>query len=411
MTASRPSERVQALRLLREWVRSGAVPEESADWVEATALTRELVLTTLRNKGLLDGVIHHLSTRPPAAEFRPVLWLGLTQILLLDGIAGHAAVHETLEAAHRLKYPRAMVGYANGLLRNVQRTRGEVEGWIAGQPVWVRLSHPELLVRRWTEAFGAERAERICLWDQQRARTFARRTARGAGQAVPEGLEAVAGVPEMFVLPRGLSPASLPGFGEGHWYLQDPSTLLAPGLMEVTPGERVLDACAAPGGKTALLAEALGGGGAGLVALDTHPGRVERLRDNLDRLRLEDVAVRCGAMEAEAAGGFDAVLLDVPCSNTGVLQRRVDARWRFTRRSLQEVAAVQAELLDAGAVRVRPGGRMVYSTCSIEPEETTAQVRGWLEGHAGWRLDAEVLRLPGEAESDGAYAARLVHGG
>ncbi|MCC5844800.1 MAG: hypothetical protein JJU05_11160 [Verrucomicrobia bacterium] len=407
MTAPRPSERVHALRLLRGWVKTGQPPDEEADWFEATPLTRELVLTSLRNKGLLDAVIHHLSSRPPAAEFRPVLWIGLTQLLLLDGVAEHAAVHETLEAAHKAKFPKPMIGYANGLLRNVSRRRGEIETWIAQQPLPVRLSHPELLVRRWTEAFGAAEAERICAWNQRRAVTVARLTRRGGGRAVPEDLTPVEDADGFYVLPRGLSPTELPGFDDGHWYLQDASTALAPGLLGAKPGERILDACAAPGGKAALLAEALGGDGKGLTALDPNPARIGRLKENLERLLLDGVEILCKEMNGLETDSFDGVLLDVPCSNTGVLQRRVDARWRFSRRALSEVAELQTHLLDQGAALVKPGGRMVYSTCSIEPEETTQQVKSWLAARPEWRLEEEILRLPGEKNSDGAYAARL----
>lgn len=407
MTASRPSERVHALRLLRGWVKTGLPPEEDASWFEATPLTRELVLTSLRNKGLLDAVIHDLSTRPPAAEFRPVLWIGLTQLLLLDGIAEHAAVHETLEAAHKAKFPKPMIGYANGLLRNVQRRRGDLETWIAAQPLFVRLSHPDMLVRRWTEAFGEEQAERICEWNQQRAVTFARLTKRGRDQEIPAELTPVDGADSFYALPRGYLPTSLPGFAEGHWYLQDPSTALAPAMMKVKPGERILDACAAPGGKAAILAEALGENGAGLVALDPNPSRVDRLSENLQRLQHTEVSVRCGEMGNLAGEEFDGVLLDVPCSNTGVLQRRVDARWRFSKRSLNEVVALQTKLLDQGAQLVKPGGRLVYSTCSIEPEETTQQVKSWLATQPEWTLEDEILQLPGEKNCDGAYAARL----
>lgn len=397
-----------ALRLLGRWAKTGQPPDEDPDWFGATPLARELVLTALRNKGLLDAVIHHLSRRPPSAEFRPVLWIGLTQLLLLDGIADHAAVHETLEAAHKARFPKPVTGYANGLLRNVIRRRAELETWIAAQPLHIRLSHPECLVRRWSEAFGEQEAERICAWNQQRASTFAR------CRSVPPAaaLEAMGVMPAelsgFFLLPRGLLPTTLPGFAEGNWYIQDPATAIAPAMMRVRPGERFLDACAAPGGKTALLADALGNDGAGLTALDPNPARIERLRENLKRLRIPGVEVHCAEMAALSCEPFDGVLLDVPCSNTGVLQRRADARWRFTRRTLQEVATLQNDLLSQGARHVKPGGRLVYSTCSIEPEETTGQVRSWLETQNGWRLEEETLRLPGQQNTDGAYAARLV---
>lgn len=399
-----------ALRLLGRWIKTARSPDEDPDWYEATPLTRELVLTSLRNKSLLDAIIHHLSSRPPPLEFRPVLWIGLTQLLFLDGIADHAAVHETLEAAHKARFPKPLTGYANGLLRNVLRRRAELDTWIAAQPPHIRFSHPDLLFRRWRETFGPETAESICTWNQQRASTFARFRAGNLPECTG-GLDiAPTDFTGFFQLPRGMLPSSLPGFADGHWYIQDPSTAIAPAMMRARPGERLLDACAAPGGKTALLADTLKNGGAGLLALDPNPARLQRLRENLNRLRLSGVEAHCATMQDLRSEPFDGILLDVPCSNTGVLQRRVDARWRFSRRTLNEVTALQNELLDQATRHLKAGGRLVYSTCSIEPEETTQQVRAWLQTHTGWRLEEEILRLPGEQFTDGAYAARLLRG-
>lgn len=383
-------------------------PEEDEAWGQATPLTRELVLGCLRHKGRLDAWVGHCASRPPPAEFRPILWLGLLQLLVLDGIAEHAALHETVEAAKAARFPKALVGFANGLLRHAQRNREALLAWMAAQPLWVRSSHPEWMVRRWTAQWGEAAVEQICAWNQQRARTFVRRTPQGPADAAAE-LTPVAAHPGFFVLERGISPVKLEGFAEGGWYVQDPSTAIAPGLLAVQPGEAVLDACAAPGGKTALLAEALGDGGRGLVALEPQPGRFARLQENLQRLGLKGVEARCGELQAlQPVRAFDAVLLDVPCSNTGVLQRRPDARWRFTRKSLQESCALQQVLLDAGAGLVRPGGRLVYSTCSIEPEETGALVSAWLKQQPAWRLVESKLQLPGGAGCDGAYAALLI---
>jgi len=388
-----------------DWQRTGQPPEESDDWALATPLTRELVLTCLRHKGCLDAWIHKLSSRPPAAEFRPVLWLGLAQLFLLDGIAEHAALHETLEAAKAARFPKALIGFANGLLRNAQRQKESLLAWMESQPLQARRSHPELLVNRWISFWGEEKAGAVCAWNQDRARTFAR--LRFEVDPLPADLEPLSAHPGFHRLPRGLDPVRLTGFAEGAWYIQDPSTALAPALLAARPGERILDACAAPGGKSALIADALGDGGRGLMAIDPQPRRVERLRENLARLRLPSVETACANLEELDAGDFDAVLLDVPCSNTGVLQRRPDARWRFTRAALRDICAVQRSLLDQAAPRVKPGGRLVYSTCSIEPEETTAQVAAWLQDHPGWTLEEEKLLFPGEQHCDGAYAARL----
>lgn len=363
------------------------------------------MLSCIRHRGALDAWIHKLSSRPPAAEFRPILWLGLAQLFLLDGIAEHAALHETVEAAKAARFPKALVGFANGLLRNAQRQKDSLLAWMEAQPLHVRMSHPEFMTRRWSGFWGVEQAKILCAWNQQRSRTFAR--LRSDIAPLPPELEPVPGHPRFYRLPRGLDPVRLPGFLEGAWYVQDPSTTLAPALLDARPGERILDACAAPGGKTALIADALGNQGQGLTAIDPNPRRAGRLRDNLDRLRLGAVESGCAEIADQPDAAFDAVLLDVPCSNTGVLQRRPDARWRFTRNALRDIAALQASLLDQAAPKVKPGGRLVYSTCSIEPEETTEQIRQWLHENPDWALDEQKLLLPGQESCDGAYAARL----
>lgn len=400
-------ERMLALRLLRQWQQSGQPPEEDAEWNGCSALTRELVLGSLRHLGTLDAVADHLSRRPPDAVLRPPLWIGLLQLLLLDGIADHAAVHETVEAAKRTGLPRPLAGYLNGLLRNTARKRDEILAWIARQPPHVRHSHPKIMVDRWTRAHGAEATERICAWNQQRAHTWVRLTRRGREAGTPVEFEPHPRMAAYYRLPRGLSPVALPGFAEGHWYAQDPSTSLAPSLLDVKPGERVLDACAAPGGKTALLADALGGNGKGLLSIDPNPARYPRLRENLARLGLDGVQSRCVDMTSLAGERFDAILLDVPCSNTGVLQRRPDTRWRFDPRDLPPLTALQRELLEQAAALLAPGGRIVYSTCSIEPEETTAPTHALIREAEGWSLFGETLLLPGERECDGAYACGL----
>jgi 16S rRNA (cytosine967-C5)-methyltransferase len=401
-------ERVHALRLLRGWQQTGLPPEEDETWEQAVPLTRELVLGCLRHVGALDAVVGHLSRRPPDALVRPVLWTGLMQLLLLDGIADHAAVFETVEAAKRVGVPRPMLGYANGLLRNVVRNRDEIRAWISAQALDIRLSHPIELVDRWTRAFGAETAEKICAWNQERSHTWVRRTRLGAEAPVPAELAPHPRVEGFFQLPRGVSLVSLPGFAEGGWYAQDPSTSFAPALLDVQPGEKVLDACAAPGGKTSILADAMGEGGRGLVSLDPNPARFARLKDNLARLRLHAVDARCGDLSSLADERFDAILLDAPCSNTGVIQRRPDVRWRFDARQLRDLTALQRDLLDRAAGCAAPGGRVVYSTCSIEPEETTELVRNWIRDNPGWNLKTENLLIPGEKHCDGAYAALLV---
>jgi 16S rRNA (cytosine967-C5)-methyltransferase len=183
-------------------------------------------------------------------------------------------------------------------------------------------------------------------------------------------------------------------------------------MLDPQPGEAILDACAAPGGKTAMIAERLQGRGR-LVAVDAQESRCRRLEENLRRMRAGAVEVVCADMRdtlqhnAANATLFDRILLDVPCSNTGVLRRRPDARWRFAADKLTDLGRLQTALLDASARRLRPGGVLVYSTCSLEPEENSRGIAAWIATHAAFRLERDQLLFPPATGCDGAYAARL----
>ncbi|MGA0367927.1 MAG: RsmB/NOP family class I SAM-dependent RNA methyltransferase [Kiritimatiellia bacterium] len=410
-------ERDQAARLLKDWSLKGSLPYDSGDWQNCSGLTREMIWTCLRHKGALDAWIDHLSRKRPTPELIPFLWIGLCQILLLDGIAEHAAVHETLEAAKRAGIASPKIGFANALLRRTLREGPALREWMANQSAEIRFSHPEMLIRRWTDQFGAESTEKILTWNQERSCTYARLTRTGrelrSDLGLPSGSEPYLREGEktdFYKLPRGFSPSELPDFDQGAWYIQDPSTWMAPALLQCQPGERVLDACAAPGGKTLLLAEALEDQTEKLLACEPNPLRFERLQENLKRLHFEKVELRCTELSGFSAadqGGFDAILLDVPCSNTGVYQRRPDAKWNFRRKLLTGLMQLQYQILEQAAPLLKPGGRMVYSTCSIESEETTRQMQNWLGQHPEFRLDTEKLLLPGKEGCDGAYAALL----
>jgi 16S rRNA (cytosine967-C5)-methyltransferase len=408
------ADRDQALYLLNPWLVRGILPEESENWTSSSALTREMVYSCIRHRGSLDAWIDHLSNQPPSDRVRPLLWIGLCQILLLDGIADHAAVHETLEAGKRSGIPQGQIGFANALFRRTLRESEALIDWLDKQSLDKRYSHPMPLIQRWQKTFGKEETLRICAWNQQRSHTFARMTKIGKKIEVQNGLGEAFTVPEGFPdfvqLPRGCSPTSLPGFDQGAWYIQDPSTSLAPALLAVQPGERVLDACAAPGGKTALLAEALGDQTNQLLACDPNPKRLQRLKENMLRLRHSQVRIRQAEpadLATSHAEQFDAVLLDVPCSNTGVYQRRPDAKWSFRKKMLIGLVQLQYSLMSDAAKLVKTGGRIAYSTCSIEAEETTLQMERWLGQNPDWSLVESTLLLPGQRNCDGAFAALL----
>jgi 16S rRNA (cytosine967-C5)-methyltransferase len=211
--------------------------------------------------------------------------------------------------------------------------------------------------------------------------------------------------------------AGLASFQQGLFYVQDPSTLLAPKELDPRPGETVLDLCAAPGGKLSYLAQLMGNQGR-LVAYDTAPDRVKFILQNCARLGISCVSTLEPPGPGDPAAGplgglgaastrFDRILVDAPCSNTGVMRRRVDLRWRIRPEDIQRLRGVQADLLRQAAALLRPGGRLVYSTCSLEPEENQEVVAQFLGRHPGFTLEHERELLPFADAVDGTYLARL----
>ena len=201
----------------------------------------------------------------------------------------------------------------------------------------------------------------------------------------------------------------LPGFPDGFWSVQDESAMQAAILLQPQPGERILDMCAAPGGKTCHLAE-LSDDQAQITACDVSEERLQRIRYNARRLQLNSVTTILVARDGQdfPAGPFDAILVDVPCSNTGVLWRRPEARWRFHEHELLYLVPLQTRLLIQACERLRPGGRIVYSTCSVEPEENRGVVDAVLQAFPEFVLAQDQQFLPGQP-SDGAYQALIVN--
>jgi len=382
-----------------------------------------------------------------------ILELGAFQLLFLDRVPDYAAVNEAAEAARRAargkKSGDKAAGFANGVLRGVQRliARHDPDGLPAPDAVphpdggVVRLreavlpdpredraaflgaaySYPDWLVARWLDAFGDE-AEAVCRWSNRRPRLFARANPMfyltpgeyTGGAVIPPGEYTGGAVPG----PRpgcldvsDLDPARLESLlAEGSLTIQDPSAMLAVEALRPAPGEEVLDLCASPGTKTTQILEAMRGEGR-VVACDRNREKLEPLRQmaaargakNLTLCLVDDLG------RAAPAKGFDAALLDAPCSNTGVLARRVEARWRLRPDDLEELPRRQLELLALAGGFVRPGGRLVYSTCSLEVEENEGVVRAFLHTHPPWRLAASEQLLPA-AHHDGAFWALLKKG-
>lgn len=396
-----------AVSTLRAWSKGHAYAESlierHAQRQQLSAADRGLlnamVLGVLRNRRLLDHWIGTLRRGKLDHETRDILRVGLCQLLILN-LPDHAAVFETVEAGKR-----AVRGLINAVLRRAASQRQQLLDALPELPPAVAHSHPDWLYNRWKSLWGKAEAVALMEWNNQPAETFGRLI--GAPGSLPANMSELVGVPGFYRIDGAVPFGPL---AEGRLYIQDPATRHAVELLDPQPGEVVLDACAAPGGKAALIAEKLAGRGE-LVCTDSNEKRLPRLRENLERLHRAEVSVACHDWTQppppEMLGRFDAILLDVPCSNTGVLRRRVDARWRLQPEHIVELTKVQRAIVENALGCLKPGGRMVYSTCSIDPEENEQLVAAVLASHPHLRLARSLSVLPQRERTDGAYAALL----
>lgn len=413
-------------------------------------LATELAHGVVRRRRTLDAVIRGYSQRPDRGmpdALRQVLRLGVYQVLFLDRVPDFAAVSESVELCRR-KVPHA-TGFVNALLRSVARGAGEPATGAAvplepnvvplTDAAWRALDRPFLappgeqpgiflgeacslpdeLAGRWLRRFGGlPQAFAAAMQCNARPPLVARvNAARTSVAGLLERLrgEGVAAEPHAngrsVVLPPHTALTALPAFQEGLLTPQDATATDAAAALGVLPGQAVLDFCAAPGTKTTQIGEALGGQGR-LLAVDVSREKLALVEQGTARygIALETrLAEEVAALPPES---FDRVLVDAPCSNSGVFARRVEARWRFTTESLRRLAGDQRQILTLAAMFAARGGRIVYSTCSVEPEENGEVVRGFVKANRRWRLLEERLTLPSghvppTEYRDGGYWALL----
>jgi 16S rRNA (cytosine967-C5)-methyltransferase len=380
------------------------------------AFTTELFYGILRNLSLLDFWIASLRSERLDDDARDLLRLGIYQLFLLE-TPEHAAVYETVElAGARI---RSLV---NAVLRSALRRKEELVEQAGKQDLSVRSSHPHFLIDRWTQNFGAENTAALCEWNNRPAPIYARinrlkvsedefLSKVGSARCADRIRQVPDGVPANFVHLTGPPHDALAG---GHCYIQDPSTATACLLLDPEPGENVLDACAAPGGKTGYLAELMKNQGS-IMACDRDEGRLWTLRENLERLGVEiarfakhDWTSGEPLPDIAAISSFDRLLLDAPCSNTGVMRRRVDLRWRLTPKDFLRMREEQLRILRATIPLLKTGGVLVYSTCSIEPEENEEVVTAITREFPFLKFVEQVSLLPFRNGFDGAFAAKLI---
>lgn len=369
------------------------------------ALLQSIVYAVLRHRRLLDHWIGKLRKGKLDHETRDILRVGLCQLLIL-GIADHAVVNETVNCA---KAP--VRGLINAVLRQAITRRKRLIEDVEDLPPALQYSHPDWLYNRWRKKFGKSDTQALMNWNNQPAGVIAR-----VNTLKPNALETVQQYPKATPLEKLDGYYKISGPPPGEWlkhgliYIQDPATRHCIELLAPAPGEVILDACAAPGGKATMIAAKMENSGQ-LVCTDSNEKRLPRLETNLQNLGV-DIAITQTHDWTEPApsewhGMFDAILLDVPCSNTGVLRRRIDARWRLQTEDITALTEIQEQILTNVLPCVKDGGRIVYSTCSIDSEENRDLIDHFLSKHTTWKLETEHVTLPHRDGSDGAYAALL----
>ena len=407
------SARALALAALGEW-RGG---REFADailhrFLERTplatadrAFATELFYGVLRKLTLLDFWVSTLRTKSTDLETLDLVRLGLYQLFFLD-TSEHAAVYETVALAGARR--RSIV---NAILRSAVRRKAELLGRAEVQPLSVRFSHPQFLLDRWLLRFSNEQVADLCQWNNTPPPVYAR--INQLKISVPQFLEKYR---DSVPLPHADGFVSLGNPAEpvraGECYIQDPSTTAACDLLDPQPDETILDACAAPGGKTAYIAQRMRNSGA-IFATDRNADRVIQLSQNIDRLGVTNVHTaqidwtKMNGDTENLPDKFDRILIDAPCSNTGVMRRRVDVRWRLTPRDFTRMQHEQLAIVRAVLPRLKSGGVLVYSTCSLEREENGDVIDAVLLEFPFLKLTDQRTVLPFVDRFDGAFAARL----
>jgi 16S rRNA (cytosine967-C5)-methyltransferase len=384
------------------------------------AFAQRLAYGAIQNRATLDYVITALSSRAAGAIDLPLLnalRLGVYQLTSLDGVPDHAAVGQTVELAKG--HAHGGHRFVNAVMRRAAREAGDLLADLTDDTpadAAIRHSHPEWLVRMWWAELGAE--ETVALLERDNAPAenairvnellVTRAEVSAELEALGVGVRAAPGLDEGLVLDGQFDAHGSQLFRDGAIMPQSRASMLVARAVAPEPGQRVLDLCAAPGAKTTHLAALMRNEGE-VVAVERHGGRASALAENCERLGATCVQVQEGdAAEPPGGAGFDRVLLDPPCSDLGTLQARPDVRWKKDEAALAQLACGQARLLDAAAGRVREGGALVYSTCTISPLENERQVSAFLARHPEFEQDDLTASFPEYAHAGAPAALQLL---
>ena len=393
--------------------------------------TQELVWGMLRKRGWMD---HLLAPRVRGgiarldADLADLLRLGAYQLFHMGSVPAYAAIAQTVELAKQ-RHGLGASKLTNAVLRRLDRERDDLAATLPADPVEalaIEHSHPRWLVARWVARWGADETRALLEANNREAPLIVRPwgVVREQLEAMLESSGVAVGdaplVEDSLTLAPGTVVTALGAFQQGNCFVQDPAATLVTRYAAVPAGGQVADLCAAPGGKSVELSRTA----AHVTAADASEARIGRVIDTIARLELANVDAVVADARDGTLGEFDAVLVDAPCTGTGTFRRHPDARWRLRTSDLAVMAATQRAVLRGAAKCVKPGGLLVYATCSLEPEENDAQVEAFLADHPGWTLeppaagavpeavlDAGRLRvLPQRHGADGSFAARLRRG-
>jgi 16S rRNA (cytosine967-C5)-methyltransferase len=423
-----------AARLVARWLERGERIDALLDTLPKTlagperARCQHLVLGVVRHFGRIDAALGRLIAHPPRFSTRAVLFIAGFELIEAASAKSAPAdtglvakiVHHAVEQTKLLASP-AEARLVNAVVRKLAAVMAQPAPAASASPAELAeyFSHPEWLVKSWLAQFGAESTRQLLEWNQQPAPVHARW--RADGESRPDFLQPTRW-PDFYEVKSGHWPEVEALLKAGKLYLQDPSTRLPVDLLAPKPNETALDLCAAPGGKALLMADVMQSGRLIAVDLPPEPGksaaRLDRLKENLSRVSgVEPALVQGDVLQAlhltlrehRLPENYTAVLLDVPCSNTGVMRHRVDVKWRLQPGDFKKHPQQQLSMLHSAARFVAPGGRLVYSTCSIDKEENEEVVKSFLAGKAGgpFKLEASTLSFPWQHGHDGGGAFLL----
>jgi len=408
--------------LLDQWIKTQGLQQRDR------ALLTELVYGTLRWRGAIDARLSHHLRRPLARTdpfIRNLLRVTLYQLHFLDKIPDYAAVNEAVQIAKKHKGGK-VAGFVNGALRTFLRHNSDSATLHPSDDSIATLtahySHPEWLVERWLEYFGLEGAKALMRANNERSPLVLRVNTLKSNRKIlldlfeENGVTAIATQwsPEGVWVQSGSAVDGLPGFHQGLFQVQGEASQLVAHLLGPQPGERVLDACAAPGGKSTHIAELIKDAGE-VTAVDISTSGIEKIRDNATRLGLTSIrALRSDASRQFAGsyvGYFDRALVDAPCSGLGTLRSHPEIKWHRNPTDIERLSRLQTKIVDRVAPCLKPGGVLLYSTCTLTREENEGVVESFLKAHREFELENAAGYLPEQAKSmvQGNYFMALPH--